>query len=105
MKKPSSHMYRVDGPRSWWLLNETQYIHTFHKICQIPQGNNKITVKSMHLTLWCLSAISMMFVKIMKIGSVYISGYGGVRENGLRVLRELCPVSFFVVGESLSVLL
>ena len=34
------------------------------------------------------------------VGSVYGGGYGGLSESG-----ELCPVSFFVVGESPSVLL
>ena len=51
----------------------------------------------------CLSAISMMFVK--SIGSVYVGGNGGISESGLSVFRELCPVSFLVVGESPSVLL
>ena len=37
------------------------------------------------------------------VGSVYVGGYGGVSESGLCVFRELCPVSFFVVGESPSV--
>ena len=46
----------------------------------------------------CLSAISMMFVKNMLVGMV-------VFESGLYVFRELCPVSFLVVGEILSVLL
>ena len=48
----------------------------------------------------CLSAISMMFVKII-VGSVYIDGHGGLSESGLCVFRELCPVSFLVVGECL----
>ena len=51
-----------------------------------------------------LSAISMMFVKNY-VGSVYIGGYGGLSESGLCVFRELCPVSFLVVGECPSVLL
>ena len=49
----------------------------------------------------CLSAISIMFKKI--VGSVYVGGYGGLSESGLCVFRELCPVSFLVVGESPSV--
>ena len=49
----------------------------------------------------CLSAISMMFMKIL----LYVGGYGGLSESGLCVFRELCPVSFLVVGESTSVLL
>ena len=33
------------------------------------------------------------------VGSVYVGGYGGLRENGL--ICELCPVSFLlIVGES-----
>ena len=39
------------------------------------------------------------------VGSVYIGGYGGMSKNGLGVFRELCSVSFLVVGESPSVLL
>ena len=51
----------------------------------------------------CLSAISMMFVCVYVGG--YGGGYGGLSESGLFVFRELCPVSFLVVGESPSVLL
>ena len=59
-----------------------------------------------HLQLLCillfgmlrLSAISMMFVQ-NSVGSVYVGGYGCLSESGLCV-RELCPVSFLVVGES-----
>ena len=39
------------------------------------------------------------------VGSVYVGGYAGLSESGLCVFRELCPVSFLVVGESPSVLL
>ena len=39
------------------------------------------------------------------IGSVYVDGYSGLSEIGLCVFRELCPVSFLVVGDSPSVLL
>ena len=39
------------------------------------------------------------------VGSVYVGGYGGLSESGLSVFRELCPVSFLIVGESPSVLL
>ena len=34
------------------------------------------------------------------VGSVYIGGYGGLSES-----RQLCPVSFLVVGECPSLLL
>ena len=39
------------------------------------------------------------------VGSVYIGGYGGLSKSALCIFRELCPVSFLVVGECLSVLL
>ena len=51
----------------------------------------------------CLSVISTMLKKI--VGCVYIGGYGGLSESGLCVFRELCPVSFLVIGESPPVLL
>ena len=38
------------------------------------------------------------------VGSVYVGGYGGLSESGLCVLREYCPVSILVDGESPSVL-
>ena len=44
----------------------------------------------------CLSAISLMFVKFMLAVCMLV---------GMVVFRELCPVSFLVVGESPSVLL
>ena len=56
----------------------------------------------------CLSAISMMFVKIMLAVCccmVYVGGYGGLSESGLCVFCKLCPVCFIVVGEGPSVLL
>ena len=31
--------------------------------------------------------------------SVYVGGYGGLRESGLCVFRELCTGSFLVVGK------
>ena len=37
------------------------------------------------------------------VGGVYVGGYGGLSESRHRVFRELCPVSFLVVGESPSV--
>ena len=41
------------------------------------------------------------------VGSVCVcvGGYGGLSESSLCVFRELCRVSFLVVGESPSVLL
>ena len=46
----------------------------------------------------CLSAISMMFVKIL----LAVCGYGGLSEIGLCVFCKLCPVCFLVVGKGLS---
>ena len=51
----------------------------------------------------CLSAISMMFVKIMLAVCILMGKV--VRLKALCVVRELCPVSFLVVGASPSVLL
>ena len=54
--------------------------------------------------MFCLSAISMMFVKIML--AVYsVGGYGGLSESGLCVFCKLCPVCYLVVGIGPSVLL
>ena len=39
------------------------------------------------------------------VGSVCVGGYGGLSESGLCLFRELCLVSFLVVGESPSGLL
>ena len=41
----------------------------------------------------CLSAISMMFIKLCW---QCVGGYGGLSESGFCVFRELCPVSFLV---------
>ena len=39
------------------------------------------------------------------VDSMYVGGYGGLNESGPCVFRELCPVSFLVIGESPSLLL
>ena len=39
------------------------------------------------------------------VGSVYVGVYGGLSESRLYLFRELCPISFLVVGDSPSVLL
>ena len=39
------------------------------------------------------------------VGSMYVGGYGGLNESGRCVFRELCLVSFLIVGECLLVLL
>ena len=60
----------------------------------------------MHLTLWYVVLVYHQYdVCKNYVGSVYVGGYGGLSESGLCVFRELCLVSFLVVGESPSVLL
>ena len=54
---------------------------------------------AVHLVLWYVVLVCHQY------GSVYVGRYGGLRESGLCVFRELCPVSFLVVGKSPSVLL
>ena len=67
---------------------------------------------SKSLTLLCTlpfaisKFVKIMLVVCMLVGMVvWAGGYGGRCESGLWVFRELCPVSFLVVGESPSVLL
>ena len=61
---------------------------------------------AMHLALWYVVLVCHQYdVCENYVGSVYVGGYGGLSESGLCVFRELCPVSFLVVGESTSVLL
>ena len=58
----------------------------------------------MHLALWHVVLVCHQYdVCKNYVGSVYVVEYGGLSENGLCVFRELCPVSFLVVGESPSV--
>ena len=60
----------------------------------------------MHLAFWYAVLVCHPYdVYKNYVGSVYVGGYVGLSENGLCVFRELCPVSFLVVGESSSVLL
>ena len=60
----------------------------------------------MHLALWYVVFVCHHYdVCKNYVGSVYVGGYGGLSENGICVFRELCPVSFLVVGEIPSVLL
>ena len=56
----------------------------------------------MHLARWYVVLVCHQYDVCKKyVGSVY----GGLSESGLCVFRELCPVSFLVVGESPLVLL
>ena len=59
----------------------------------------------MYLALWYVVLVCNLYdVCTNYVGSVFVGGYGGLSESGLCVFRELCPVSFLVVGESPSVL-
>ena len=61
---------------------------------------------AMHLSLWYVVLVCHQYdVCENSVGSVYIGGHGGLTESGLRVFRELCPVSFHVLGECPSDLL
>ena len=54
----------------------------------------------MHLSLWYVVLVCHQYdVCENFVGSVYISGYGGLSESGLCVFRELCLISFLVVGD------
>ena len=60
----------------------------------------------MNLSLWYVVIVyHQCDVCKNYVGSVYVGGYSGLSESGLCVFRELCPISFLVVGESPSVLL
>ena len=60
----------------------------------------------MYLALWYVVLVCHQYdVCKNYVGSVYDGGYGSLSESGLCVFRELCPLSFLVVGESLLVLL
>ena len=55
---------------------------------------------AMHLALWYVVLVCHQYdVCKHYVGSVYVGGYGGLSKSGLSVFRELCPVSFLVVGE------
>ena len=54
----------------------------------------------MHLSLFC----HQYDVCENSVVSVYVGGYGDLSESRLCVFCELCPVSFLVVGECLTVL-
>ena len=60
----------------------------------------------MHISLWYGVLVSHQYdVCENYVGSVYIGGYSDLSESVLCAFRELCPVSFLVVGECPSVLL
>ena len=58
----------------------------------------------MHLSLWYVVLVCHQYDFCENsVGSVYIGGYGCLSESGL--FREMCPISFLVVGECPLVLL
>ena len=58
-------------------------------------GQEPAVVK--HLALWYVVIVCHQYdVCKNYVGSVYV----GLSESGICVFRELCPVSFHVVGES-----
>ena len=58
---------------------------------------------AMYLALWYIVLVCHQYdVCENSVGSMYVGGYCGLSKS---VFRELCPASFLVVGESLSVLL
>ena len=60
----------------------------------------------MHPGLWYVVLVFHQYdVCKNYVDSVYVGGYGDLSESGLCVLRESSPVSYHLVGESLSVLL
>ena len=61
----------------------------------------------MHLTLWYVALVCCHQYDVCEnyVGSVYVGRRGGLREIGLCVFLELCPVCILVVGEGPSVLL
>ena len=61
----------------------------------------------MHLAIWYVVLVCHQYdVCKNYAGSVYVGGYGWcLSESRICVIRELCPVSFLVVGKSMSVLL
>ena len=59
----------------------------------------------MHLSLWHVLLVCHQYdVCENYVGSVYVGGYGGLRESGLCIFCKLCPVCFLVVGKGPSVL-
>ena len=59
----------------------------------------------MHLALWYVVIVCHLYdVCKNYVGSIYVGEYCGLSGSGLCVFRELCPVSFHVVGECPAVL-
>ena len=65
----------------------------------MPSSKSLKLLYSLPFGMLYLSAISMMFVKIM------LAVYVGLSESRLCVFCKLCPVCFLVVSEGPSVLL
>ena len=61
---------------------------------------------AMHPALWYVLLVCHQYdIGENSVGSVYVSGYGGLSESRLCVFCKLCPVCFLVVGNGPSVLL
>ena len=61
----------------------------------------------MYLAIWYVVPVCHQYdvCKKIMLAVWMLGGYGGLSESGLCVFRDLCPVSFLVVGESMLVLL
>ena len=73
------------------ILHTMSSCKSLQLICILPFG------------MACLSAINMMFVKMMLAVCILVVWWS--EPTGLCVFRELCPVNFLVVGECPTVLL
>ena len=63
-------------------------------------------VVAMHLAFWYVGLVCHQYdICENYVGSVYVGGYGGLSESGLRAFCKLCPLCFLVVGKGSSVLL
>ena len=61
---------------------------------------------AMHLAVWYVGIVCHQYdVSENSVGSVYVGGYGGLRESGRCVFCKLCSVCFLVVGKGPSVVL
>ena len=62
-------------------------------------GSYLLILKSLRAGSQVFSFLMLFLCVIVHtVGSVYVGGYGGLSESELCVFRELCPVSFLVVG-------
>ena len=69
----------------------------------MSSGKSLLLLCILPFGMFFLSAISMMFVKILLAVCMLVGG--GLSESGLCVFCKLCSVCFLVVGKDSSVLL